>query len=70
MRAFDDPRRRSCSSQSTIGNRQSAISQGAQTFFSEFKGAEDGACLVLALFVFAGGDRIGYDAGAGLQVGR
>ena len=45
------------------------IPEGSQPFFSEFEGAEDGSCFVLALFVFAGGDGVGHDAGSGLQVG-
>jgi hypothetical protein len=40
-----------------------------QPFFSEFKRTEDGAGLILALVVFARGDGVRHDAGAGLQVG-
>ena len=45
------------------------VNSPLQPFFGEFEGAEDGAGLVLALVVFAGGDGVGHDAGAGLQVG-
>ena len=45
------------------------LSTFLQSFFSEFKGAEDGACFILAFFVFAGGDGVGHDAGSSLQVG-
>ncbi len=55
----------------SAGHRPARVGQALplQPFFGEFKGAEDGPCLILALFVFAGGDRVGHDAGAGLQVG-
>jgi hypothetical protein len=48
----------------------SQLSTSLQSFFGELESAEDGAGLVHALVVFAGGDGIGDDAGAGLQVGN
>ena len=58
--------------QSTTGSRQSAIVNRqfrSQPFFREFKGAEDGSGFILAFLVFAGGDGVGHDSGASLQVG-
>jgi hypothetical protein len=42
---------------------------GSEAVFSKLKGTQDGPCLVLALFIFAGGNGVGHNAGAGLQVG-
>ena len=45
------------------------IPEASQPFFGEFEGAEDGAGFVQAFLVFAGGDGVGDDAGAGLHAG-
>ena len=49
--------------------RQRPNDEVLQTFLCKFEVAQDGAGLIQALLVLAGGDRVGHDARPGLQVG-